>query len=95
MKTKKIIVCDAIHYDVSCEHNDSVDIKCGGPVILGYNFIVSPDENQVEMIKFLENCIKKYDRPFMGISTNIIKDFPIDKLWKKEKIEDCIKNQDI
>ena len=91
METKTIEVCDAVLYDISCAYNDSVDIKCGGSPVLGYEFGVSPDENKDEIIKFLKGCIKKYNRPFIGISTRIIKDFPVKHLWTKEKMENCIK----
>ena len=95
MKTKTIEVCDSILYDVSCLQNDSTDIKCGGPVVLGYEFGVSPDENKEEIINHIKKYIKKYNRPFMGISTRIIKDFPVESLWSKDGIENCIKEHDV
>ena len=95
MKTKQIEVCDANYFSVSCVHNDWADIKCGGSPILGYDFIVSPDEDVDEMKKFIELTIRKYKRPFMGISVNVHKDFPVDKLWTREKIEECIKKYEM
>jgi len=95
MKTKTIEVCDAIHIDVSCELNDPVDVKCGGLPVLGYDFYISPDENIEEWKKFVMDCIKKYRRPFMGISTDIRKDLPVDCLWTKEMIDNCIKTHEI
>lgn len=92
MKTKSIKVCDVKVYSISCEYNDSVDIKCGGSPVLGYDFGVSPDEDENEIIDFLKACIKKYRRPFIGIKVSIQKDFPIKYLWTKEKMEECIKN---
>lgn len=91
MKTKTITVCDAIVIDITCERNDMADIKCGGPATVGYEFGVSPDEDIEELKKFLTSCIKKYNRPFMGISTHKQKDFPIKHLWTKERMEKCIK----
>ncbi len=91
MNTKKIEVCDAILYEVSCKKNDSVDIKCGGPAILGYEFCVSPDENKTQIINHIKACIKKYNRPFMRISTRVSENFPVESLWTKDKIEWCIK----
>ncbi len=82
-------------FEVSCKENDSIDIKCGGPAILGYDFGVSPDENKNEIIDHITKCIKKYNRPFMGISTRIVKNFPVESLWTKDKIEDCIKEHDV
>lgn len=95
MKTKTIEVCNAVLYDISCERNDSVDIRCGGPATLGYEFYVSPDEDKEEMKKFLEACIKKYRRPFIRISTYKRKNFPVKNLWTMEKMEECIKNHAI
>jgi len=92
MKTKSIEVCDAVVYNIACERNDSVDIRCGGPATLGYDFGVNPDENKDEIIKFLRKTLKKYNRPIIGISTTIQKEFPINYLWTKEKMEECIKN---
>jgi hypothetical protein len=95
METKTIEVCTAICYAISCEHNDSVDIRAGGPPVLGYDFYVSPDEDEEEMKRFLEGCIKKYRRPFMGISTYKRKNFPVRNLWTKKMMEECIRNNAI
>lgn len=90
-----IEVCDAILYDVACAENDSTDIKCGGPAILGYYFSVSTDETKEDIIKFIKNCIEKYNRPLMGISTRLVKNTPVEHLWTKDKIEKCIKEYDV
>jgi len=95
MKTKTIEVCDAKIYTINCERNDPVDIRCGGPAILGYDFGVSPDENEKEIIEFLKSCIKKHKRPFMSISVSKRKNFPVKHLWTKKKMEECIKNNPI
>lgn len=95
MKTKTIEVCNAVLYNVNCEYNDSADVKCGGPPILGYEFYVSPDEDKKDMIKFIEQCIKKYDRPLIDICTRIVNDFPVEKLWNKVSIEECIKEYSV
>jgi len=91
METKTIEVCDAIHISVSCEYNDSADIKCGGPAVLGYDFIISPDENIKDVEEKIKGWIYKYKRGFIGISHYTHKDFPTKKLWTLEKIEECIK----
>jgi hypothetical protein len=95
METKTIEVCDAVFVDVSCERNDPVDIRCGGPAILGYEFHVSPDEDIFDLVDFITICIKKNHRPFMGISTGERKDFPVKDLWTREMIENCIKENAI
>ena len=73
---------------VDCERNDIVDIKCGGPHILGYDFYVE-DENVNELIEFIKEMLKKYKQPLMRIST--IKNVTCTKTWDKENIEKCIK----
>jgi hypothetical protein len=95
MKTKTIKVCDAIHVDVSCEENDSTDIKCGGPAMLGYDFFVSPDENCNELCTFIKKCLKTYGRPLINIIINAHEDFPIKKLWTRKMIEKCIKEHNL
>lgn len=95
MKTKKIEVCEAVLYSISCEHNDSVDIRCGGPAMLGYDFGVSPDEDEKDIKEFLEKTVKKYKNPFISIRTSKQKNFPVKHLWTKEKMEECIKNNPI
>jgi hypothetical protein len=95
METKTIEVCDAVYVNVSCERNDPVDIRCGGPAILGYDFYVSPDENIFDLIDFITDCIKKNRRPFIGIATGEKKDFPVKNLWTREMIKKCIKENAI
>lgn len=91
MKTEKIEVCEAKVYSVSCEHNDSVDIRCGGPAILGYDFGVSPDEDEEDIKQFLRETVKKHHQPFMGVSVSKQKNFPVEHLWTKQRMENCIK----
>jgi hypothetical protein len=91
MKTRSIIVCDALQIDIGCELNDSVDIRCGGPAVLGYDFYVSSDEDEKNLETFLKNCLRKYKRNFMSISFSIKENFPVKDLWTREKMEECIK----
>jgi len=95
MKTKKIEVCTAIHLGVDCEENDSVDIRCGGPRMLGYDFYISTDENLKEVESKIKEFLKKYNRPFIRINSSKQKDFNVEKLWSLSKIEKCIKEVEI
>ena len=90
MKTQTIEVCDAIFIDVSSELNDSADVRCGGPAVTGYEFYVSPDENEDELRKFITATMKKLNRPFMGVSFSIKKNYPVEHLWTMERMEKCI-----
>lgn len=92
METRNITVCDCVHMDVQCKENDAHDISCGGPQILGYDFYVSPDANVSDIKRFLEDCIKKHNRPFIGILDSIVKDYPVNDLWTKKRMADCIAN---
>ena len=73
---------------VDCERNDPVDIRCGGPQILGFDFFVK-DENVDEMISFVKEQLKLNHLPLMAITTVSA---PTEaKLWTKEMIAKCIK----
>jgi hypothetical protein len=93
--TKNIEVCDAIWYEINCAENEESDIRCGGPLFLGYEFPVSPDETEKDITAFLKTCLQKYHRPCLNISTRVRQDFPVAKLWSKEKMENCIKENKV
>ena len=77
------------HYCVNCKPNDRVDISCGGPGVLGFDFYIDVDEDVEKMKKWLENEIKKNDLPLMGILVEEITD---DKNpWTKKMMSKCIK----
>jgi len=95
MKTKKIKVCNAIHLSVACIENDSVDIRAGGPAILGYDFYISPDMNLEKVERKIRKWIDKYDRPFIGISGKERKDTNVKHLWNLKGIKKCIKDNGI
>ena len=48
------ITCNKIAVD--CVHNDPVDIRCGGPLYLGFDFFVKKEETD-EMIEYIMNLI--------------------------------------
>ena len=73
---------------VDCEENDIVDIRCGGPRILGYDFYVE-DEEVKDLVKFIKEMLKKYNQPLMKIQT--ISNVTSFYVWNKENIEKCIK----
>ena len=82
VKVKKIIV--------NCEQNDSVDMRCGGPPVLGFDFYIDADKNIDKMINFIKSELKENCLPLMSICTE--KDAIEEKyLWTKDKISECIK----
>ena len=54
------VECTTINVD--CCHNDPVDIKCGGPYYLGFDFFVRRHEEQ-EMVKFIIATIEELHVP--------------------------------
>lgn len=80
-KIKKIIV--------NCEENDIVDIKCGGPRFLGYDFFVNESESK-DIINFIKEKLKEFNQPLLHIFCIDIRDESVE-LWSKDKISECIK----
>lgn len=76
------------HLVVQCEPNDTVDIKCGGPHILGYDFYC--EDNDVDELRdFITEKLKEYKQPLMGIV--VLKAQGKYGCWTKEMIEREIK----
>ena len=72
---------------VNCEENDIVDIKCGGPRYLGFDFIVNDNEVE-EMTNFIKDTLKENNTPLISIYST---ETTSTNLWTKEKIKECIK----
>ena len=72
---------------IDCERNDIVDIKCGGPEYLGFDFFVE-DENIENIITFIKEELKKNSLPLISINYY---DTNNTKVWTKEQISKCIK----
>ena len=89
---EKVLAYKSAHISVDCEENDSVDIRCGGPKYLGFDFYVDLDKVK-QMEKFISSCFKKYQRPVISIHN--VGESLVETLWTKEMIEECIKKYDI
>jgi len=74
-------------YLCELQKNDIVDIKCGGPAFLGFDFNVDPEKKN-EMIKFIQKCLKDNNIPC--ISTHASGMAIVNKVWSKERIKKCI-----
>ena len=80
------------HFQINCEENDSIDIKCGGAYILGYDFCIETDEDNIEAVKcFIVNTLKKYKQPLMSINVYDMSESLKPRLWTLREIEKCIK----
>ena len=87
------IECCRIYVD--CQENDPVDIKCGGPACLGYDFLV--DKSKVdEMMDFIKETCNKLDVPILALYcdkwSTIEKEQ--EKVWTKERIYKCIERNE-
>lgn len=76
---------------VDSVYNDPVDIRCGGPEYLGFDFFVRESELK-EMSTFIAESLIKYGVPLNGMyvvgDTYLLSE---EKVWTKERIDECIK----
>lgn len=86
---EKLIKCSKISVDFT--ENDPVDVKCGGPKYLGFDFFVKNEEDE-NMIKFIDGTLTELKVPCYRIYVNGIFDLNPNKVWSKEKIITTIKN---
>lgn len=70
---------------VDCAHNDPVDIRCGGPEYLGFDFGVKT-ENVDEMIKFIKLTLEKFDVPYISVTKATVGTLPANRVWSKHMI---------
>ena len=77
---------------VNCVPNDPVDIRCGGPNYLGFDFFAKLEETE-QMKKFIVVSLKELGIPLVSISENRIVNISKDKVWDKNKILTCIQGQ--
>lgn len=90
MKTVRAVRSTQI--SVICGNNDSVDIRCGGPSTLGYDFYVDPKKTK-ELFEHVKDMLRKYNRPCRGISViPKSKLVEIKDLWTALRITRCIKD---
>ena len=78
---------------VDCQKNDEVDIKCGGPEYLGYDFYVDP-EIVTEMMEYIQETCKELNVPIINIYFDCSKYYNKKDFWTKEKIYECIENNE-
>lgn len=77
------VECTTISVD--CCHNDPVDIRCGGPYYLGFDFFVRRHEEQ-EMVKFIIATIEELHVPLMSVNIGDVVELTEDHVWTKERI---------
>ena len=75
---------------VNCCSNDPVDVRCGGPVMLGFDFCMDAELTPKEIRAFIVQELKKANKPCEG-NINIDGPFWHDSFWTKEQVAKCIK----
>jgi len=81
--SNNLINCAKISVD--CIKNDSVDIRCGGPEYLGFDFFVKASESE-EMQKFIFMTLKTFELPLLRMNIGDSKEMKEDVVWTKERI---------
>lgn len=74
-----------IKIGVDCVKNDPVDIRCGGPNFLGFNFLVK-EEDFSKMVPFITETLQKCNIPFLRIYANDTVDAQGRDVWSQEMI---------
>jgi len=79
----QLIKCSKI--SVNCVANDPVDIRCGGPEYLGFDFNVIEEQTEV-MKKFIEVTLATFKVPLTSMYVSGTNYLSEDKVWTKERI---------
>ena len=82
-----LIRCSKISVD--CVSNDPVDIRCGGPEFLGFDFYVR-EENTKEMTKFIIMTLDNLEVPFVSIKVTGTAEVKEEDVWTKKRVVKAI-----
>lgn len=74
---------------VDCEKNDSVDIRCGGPIFVGYDFVAEGTKEELEA--FIRDTLSICKQPVSSVILTPYSSAEA-KIWSKEEIEEEIRN---
>lgn len=88
MSNNKLIRCSQISVD--CVANDPVDIRCGGPEYLGFDFNVREEQTE-EMKKFITLTLESLEVPLTYMYVCGKKELSEKDVWTKERIVEEIK----
>lgn len=86
MKKVQRTLIVARNVSINCVENDRVDIKCGGPAWLGFDFTVDADEDPTDLRKWLEATLAEAGHPVRSlfVSTDTVE---VPKVWSREAIK--------
>lgn len=85
-----LINCSKICVD--CVVNDPVDIRCGGPQYLGFDFFVK-EELADDMQKFISTALETLDVPLTRMYVSRNATLSEKDVWTKEMILEIIKKE--
>lgn len=83
MSNNNLVDCTKIVVD--CVQNDSVDIRCGGPQYLGFDFYVKGEQAE-EMKKFIALTLETFEIPIVRMYLGETKKLSESNVWTKERI---------
>jgi len=83
----KLIKCSKIGVD--CVANDPVDIRCGGPEYLGFDFNVREEETE-EMKKFIAVTLETLEIPLANLYVYGNPELEEKNVWDKKRIVEAI-----
>ena len=83
MSNNNLIRCSQINVD--CVVNDPVDVRCGGPAYLGFDFNVKEEQTE-EMKKFIALTLEKFEVPLENMYVSGSIDLNEKDVWTKERI---------
>jgi len=75
---------------IGVARNDVVDIKCGGPAVLGFDFVVAWEEDNQNLTALLKQEMKT--RPYISLQISDRK-IEVPKLWSRDEISECIETE--
>lgn len=85
----KLFICSKLSVD--CVRNDPVDVRCGGPEYLGFDFFVKEEEFS-EMQKLVIATLNTLEIPLISIYESEKLTLTKKDIWTKESIVESIKS---
>ena len=89
MSNNNLIRCSKINVD--CVANDPVDIRCGGPDYLGFDFNVREEQTE-DIKKFIAVTLESLEVPLANLYVSGTIDLSEEDVWTKERIVKAVKD---
>lgn len=79
------------HVSIDVKQNDPVDIRCGGPHYLGFDFYIQEGEFKGKTTKGITRSIELWLRKEKFSYVNIrVREIKPHKIWTKAMIKECL-----